>query len=54
MSFDIDALEKFVMDTIDHTWGKTNQYSLEGVKALIRYRFDFYRGLEPKARNENG
>ena len=38
----LDALEKFVMDTIDSTWG-TKMFTPEGIKALLKYRFDLYR-----------
>jgi len=41
--YTLEWLEEFVMDTIDHTWGKTNMYTPKGIKALLKYRFDLYR-----------
>ena len=43
---ELEDLEKFVMDTIDNVFlnnrpGQGDK--VKGVKALIKYRFDFYR-----------
>ena len=49
--FDIEDLEKFVMDTIDHIFLNNRpgqKDKVKGAKALLKYRFEVYR-----ARNEN-
>jgi len=42
----LEDLEKFVMDTIDNVFmnnRKGQADKVKGAKALIKYRFDFYR-----------
>jgi len=42
--FDIEDLERFIMNTIDHAFSSSpNQ---EGAKALIASRFEIYRGFQ--------
>lgn len=43
---ELEDLEKFVMDTIDHVFLNNRpgqRGKVKGAKTLIKYRFDFYR-----------
>lgn len=41
--FDIEDLEKFVMDTIDLIMNNPNEYTSEAAKSTVAYRFELYR-----------
>ena len=41
----LDALEKFVMDTIDVILANPEEYESEAVKSTVAYRFGLYRQL---------
>lgn len=47
--FKLEDLEKFVMDTLDHVFLNSRLGQKEkvvGAKAIIKYRFEVYRGCE--------
>ena len=47
--FDLEDLEKFVMDTIDHVFLNDRlgqKAKVKGAKALIQYRFELYRSRD--------
>ena len=47
--FDIEDLEKSVMDTIDHVFLNNRlgqKAKVKGAKAVIKYRFEVYRGCD--------
>jgi len=51
----LEALERFVMDTIDLIFNNPGEYEVEAVKSTVTYRFSLHRGptikihhLDPK------
>lgn len=44
----LEALERFVMDTIDLILNNPSEYEAEAVKSTVAYRFTLHRGYEIK------
>ena len=44
----LEALERFVMDTIDLIFNNPGEYEAEAVKSTVAYRFDLHRASTMK------